>query len=202
MSRLRQVIDRIDAENASDPAQLEVDGEPVPKEMLYARRMTAALEKLQPDADEAVEIAVRAQHLRRFDIPRDTYPEGRKGYHRWRTDLAKHHAAAATAIMADAGYDEQTVERVRSMILKRGLKTDPDVQLLEDVACVVFLEHYFAEFAAKHDDDKVVDILRKTWAKMSARGHEAARALSFGDRETALLRRALSAGDASPAAGS
>lgn len=182
-TRLRAALARIDAGNAEDP-----EG----RELLYGERMSAWLERLEPEPSEALRIAVRAQHLGRWRIPRRDYPEGRTGYLTWRNDLAKLHADLAGAIVRDAGYDEETVERVGRIVRKRGLRTDPEAQTLEDVACLVFLEHYFADFARQHDDAKVVAILRKTWGKMSERGRQAALGIELGDRERGLLDRALS----------
>ena len=128
--------------------------------------MTDWLEKLYPQASEALHLAARAQHIRRWEVPRSGYPMDRAGYHRWRTGLYKFHADAAGEILIDAGYDAATIDRVRSMLQKQRLKTDAETQALEDVICVVFLENYFAEFAARHDDEKVIVILRRTWAKI------------------------------------
>lgn len=181
-TKLQRALDRIDAVNAEDPEGKELD---------YSRRMTDWLERLEPEAGDALRLAVRAQHIGRWKIPRSAYPKDRVGYLTWRNELGKLHADWTAEILRDVGYDGQTIERVRKMLRKKGLKTDPEVQTLEDVACLVFLEHYFADFAREHDDDKVVDILRKTWRKMSERGRQAALGLSLGEREKALVDRAL-----------
>jgi hypothetical protein len=134
---------------------------------------------------------VRAQHVARWQIPRDTFPAGRAGYKQWRTRLMEHHAELAAGVLRDVGYDDETVARVTQLIRKQGIKRDDDVQTLEDVACLVFLEDYFDEFAAEHDDDKLVDILQKTWVKMSERGRRAALALELSERARELVGRAL-----------
>lgn len=191
MSRLDEALRRIDEANSDDPNAELVDGQPVPKELLYGRRMSAQLSAFAPDAPETVKLAARAQHIRRWEVPRDSYPEGRAGYLTWRTDLHKRHAKIAAEIMNAAGYDDESIERVRTLLRKRGLKTDPDVQLMEDVICLVFLEHYFHEFAKKHDEAKLISIVQKTWAKMTQKGHEAALRFDYAPEDLSLVRRAL-----------
>jgi hypothetical protein len=153
--------------------------------------MSEWLERLEPNASEALRLAVRAQHIRRWTIARSDYPMDRSGYLRWRAALAKLHAETAGRILREAGYDEDTVRRVAALIRKERLKLDPEAQLLEDVACLVFLENYFADFASRHDEIQVVEILRKTWKKMSGRGHAAALALPLAPHARALVERAL-----------
>lgn len=188
--RLDAAFARIDEANAQDPNLERLDGQDFPKELLYGRRMSATLAMFAPEADDAVKLAARAQHVQRWKIPRSDFPMDRKGYLAWRQKLYGMHAELAGEILREVGYDDATITRVGTLLRKKGLKTDPDVQLLEDVICLVFLEHYFADFSVKHDDAKVIDILRKTWAKMSPRGHEAALALPMGE-ERRLVERAL-----------
>jgi hypothetical protein len=190
---LARALAAIDAANAEDPSTLELDGRPVARELVYGQRMSAWLARLAPDASEPLQVAVRAQHLQRWKVARASYPEGRSGYKRWRSDLARMHADLASRIAADAGYDPATCARIGELIQKRGLRTDPETQTLEDVACLVFLEHYLGEFAAKHERAKVIDILRKTWPKMSERGHAAALGLALDDEQRALVADALAA---------
>jgi len=180
--RLATALARFDALNAEDPRRERdpVSGEEIAFEVLYARRMTERLEQLAPDAPEVLRLAVRAQHIARWRIPRESYPDGRVGYKRWRSQLARAHADVAAGILGEVGYEADAIRRVRELLLKQGLRRDPEVQTLEDVACVVFLEHYFADFARKHERAKVVDIARKTWKKMSPRGQGAAAALAGG----------------------
>jgi len=166
----------IDAANAEDPRR-DTDaasGQTSPRELLYGQRMSAMLKRYAPEADEAQQIAVRAQHIQRWKTPRESYPMTRAGYLQWRTGLYKFHAETTAGLMAQAGYDEATIERVRQAIGKRGLKVNPDTQLLEDVTDLVFIEHYMLEFAGKHaeySEEKWLDIVRKTWKKMSERAH-------------------------------
>ena len=191
MSRLDDAFRKLDEANAEDPNLDQVDGQPVPKELLYGRRMSDRLGLFSPNAPEAVQLAARAQHIRRWEVPRESYPAGRAGYLKWRTDLYKRHGDIAAEILAEVGYDHDTIDRVRTLLRKRGLKTDPDVQLLEDVICLVFLEHYFHDFAKKHDEAKLMSILQKTWRKMTDRAREAALGLDYAPEDLAVIQRAL-----------
>ncbi len=174
---------RIDAANAEDPNH---------KELIYGERMTEVLAELYPEASEELMLAVRAQHIRRWTIARKQYPMDRDGYKSWRSDLARYHAETAGNILANAGYAEDFIERVKALVLKKKFKVDEEAQALEDVACIVFLKFYFAPFAAEHDDVKTLDVLRKTWVKMSSKGHEAALKLTLPEALRSLITRALS----------
>ena len=184
-------IARFDAENAEDPNHEIFEGKEYPKELLYAKRMTAWQEKLAPEASPIVKLAVRAQHICRWEIPRSNYPMDRKGYRQWRTDLGKFHAKKANEIMRDVGYDEEIIERVQALLRKENLKLDPDVQLLEDIICLVFLESYFADFSKQHDEEKLINIIRRTWKKMSPRGHQAALELELPSELASIIKKAL-----------
>ena len=186
--RMQRCIERFDAANAEDPNR-EPDG--LPKELAYSQRMTAWLERLAPDAPDEVKLAVRAQHIRRWEIPRNSYPQGRAAYLRWRKELGRFHADTAGAIMRDCGYGAEMVARVQAIIRKERYKADPWAQLLEDVACLVFLEFYFEAFSGEQSEESMVNILRRTWRKMSERGHEAAGTISYTPRCAALLKAAL-----------
>ena len=189
--RFEDAVARFDDANAQDPNHERVDGVPQPKELVYAGRMTASLARFVPDASEAVQLAARCQHIQRWTISRSTYPDGRDGYCAWRTDLARFHADTAGAILREVGYDAATIGRVQSLLRKERLKADPEVQLLEDVICLVFLQYYVAAFAAQHAESKVADILRKTWHKMSEKGRQAAFELDLPDDLRALIARAI-----------
>ena len=189
--RLQMALDAFDRANAADPNLEPVDGREVPKELIYGQRMSAWLMRLCPEASEALCLAARSQHIERWVTPRGSYPEGRVGYLTWRRDLKRYHAERAGEILTDLGYPDTVVSRVRALVRKERLKQDEDAQVLEDVACVVFLAHYLADFAEKHETGKVVGILRKTWAKMSPLGHRAALALPLEDALKALLGSAL-----------
>ena len=186
--RLERAITAIDAIHAEDP---EKDAAGEAKELVYARRMSAWLERLAPDASEPLRLAVRCQHLRRWSIERSAYPDDKVGYLRWRKVSANAHAALAGEILGKSGYGAD-LERVQSLIKKERIKHDPEAQLLEDTACLVFLEHELAEFAARHEEAKVVDILRKTWPKMSTRGQAAALGLQLPQNLKAMVEKAVS----------
>jgi hypothetical protein len=187
-ARFASAIAMIDAAHAEDPQR---DAAGRPRELVYAERMSAWLARLAPGASEALRLAVRCQHLRRWLIPRAGYPAGAAGYRRWRADEAASHAKLAAEILAVAGYDAATVARVQALVRKEGLKRDAEAQALEDAACLVFLEDELAAFAAKHDEAKLVPILRKTWAKMSPAGREAALGLALPGPLRALVAKAL-----------
>lgn len=187
----RDAIAAIDAANAEDPNTIEVRGELRPKEQAHAELMTEWLTRLDPDADDAQHLAARAHHLRRWTVPRSDYPDGRAGYLRWRTALKKQHAEEVAAILADVGYDGPTIERTQRIIRKEGLASDPQVQTHEDALCLVFLETQLAELADAQGDEKMIDIIQKTAAKMSPRGLELAGDLPMRDADRALIARAL-----------
>ena len=189
--RFEDALRLIDEANSEDPNTESFEGEDYPKELLYSMRMTKWLETIEPQASEALRLAVHSQHIRRWEIPRSEYPLGRKGYHQWRTRLYDYHGEKAAEILKKVGYDEETIARVRKLLKKKGLRSNPETQTLEDVACLVFLESYFWDFSRLHDEEKIIGILRKTWVKMSARGQEAARELSLNAGAEALLNKAL-----------
>jgi len=190
-SRFEAAIAQFDKANAEDPNTEVVDGTAHPKELLYAQRMTAWLDKLAPDASEALRLAARSQHIRRWELPRTDFPMDRTGYLRWRTTLYRFHADTAGQILREVGYDAGTIERVQTLLRKERLKRDPDVQCLEDVICLVFLESYLLDFALQQDRDKLINILRRTWKKMSPRGHAAALALDLSPEVRELVDAAL-----------
>jgi hypothetical protein len=174
--RYARAIALFDAANAEDPRRDKDDaGKEHPYELLYATRMTEMLDRFAPEANEVVKLAVRAQHIQRWKTPRGDYPMDRTGYLQWRTGLYKFHAETAGRLMKEAGYDDETIERVKSAVGKKGLKVNPETQMMEDVTDLVFIEHYMLAFAGQKPDyaeEKWLDIIRKTWKKMSDRAHE------------------------------
>jgi hypothetical protein len=190
-SRCDVVIAAIDAANAVDPNLTEIEGRAEPAELVYGRRMSAMLARMAPDASEPLQIAARGQHIERWLLARKSYPEGRAGYLRWRRDAKELHARRLGDIMAEAGYGAADIERVGALVRKERLKLDPEAQLLEDVVCVVFLEHYLAPFMAKTDPAKLPGILAKTWKKMSDFGHAEALKLSVPPQVLRLLEQGL-----------
>jgi hypothetical protein len=193
MDRLVAALVAIDAANSGDPNVITVDGVERPKELAHAELMTRWVRTLDPDCSDEQILAARAHHLRRWTIPRASYPEGRSGYLRWRTALKRQHGDEVGAILRDAGYDDESVARVQAIVTKRGLGQDQAVQVHEDALCLVFLQTQLDELASKMGGDKTVDILQKTAKKMSPAGLEAARALRFSPPASALLERALAA---------
>jgi hypothetical protein len=190
--RLARAVAAIDAANADDPATIVIDGVERPKEQAHAEMMTEWVQRLDPHADDAQLLAARAHHLRRWVIPRADYPDGRAGYLRWRTALKKRHADDVAGILAAEGYDEETVGRVQAIVRKEGLdRGDADVQTHEDALCLVFLQTQFDELIERLGDEKSVDVVAKTLAKMSARGREVALGLPLSDAGAAIVREAL-----------
>ncbi|HEY6699081.1 MAG TPA: DUF4202 domain-containing protein [Acidimicrobiales bacterium] len=193
MDRFAVALAAIDAANSGDPNVITVDGVGRPKELAHAELMTRWVQTLDPQCSEEQVLAARAHHLRRWTIPRDSYPDGRSGYLKWRTALKRQHADEVGAIMREAGYDDESVARVQAIVRKQGLGQDHAVQVHEDALCLVFLETQLDELARRMGDDKTVDILQKTAKKMSPSGLDAARGLRFSPSATALLDRALAA---------
>ncbi len=192
--RFQDAIRRFDEANASDPHREQVDGAEVARELLYARRLTDRVLALESSASEALRLAARCQHLCRWEVPRDSFPGDRAGYLRWRRELQQFHARKAGEILGAVGYDAETIARVQALNLKKDLGKDPEMQVLEDALCLVFLQHQLSELILKTDEEKVVNALRKSWGKMSEAGRAAALKLGLGERERALLARALEPG--------
>ncbi|QTF93015.1 DUF4202 domain-containing protein [Halomonas sp. BM-2019] len=181
----------LDALHAEDPRRVEVAGESLPLELWHAGRMSAWLERLVAAPDELVRLAVRAQHLQRWQVPRGDYPEGRIGYLTWRRDQGQRAAETTARLMQEAGYDAEAPERVARMVRKQGLGRDPGTQALEDCACLVFLENYFADFSKQIDHDHLIRIVQMTWKKMSPQAHALALQLPMSDEARGLVEEAL-----------
>ncbi len=191
IERYASAITRFDAVNREDPNHETLDGEIIPKELLYAQRMSKWLKRHAPDASEALRLAARSQHIARWLIPRSDYTMDRKGYLQWRTTLNRFHAEKACKILAEVGYDKNTIKRVEGFLLKKHLKDDPEMQILEDVICLVFLESYFTDFSKKYDAEKIIPVIQKTWNKMTPSGHRAALALNLPAEASELIKAAL-----------
>ncbi|MFI0491606.1 DUF4202 domain-containing protein [Flavobacterium sp.] len=181
----------IDAENAQDPNSEIFQSINSPKELLYSNRMYEKLMVFEPNASEEIQIASKAQHICRWKMPRESYSMDRVGYLKWREDLKKFHAKTTAEILVKAGYSTEFIERVSFLIEKKLLKKDEETQLLEDVICLVFLEHYFDPFVQKHDREKMKNIILKTWNKMSEAGHQEALKINFSDANFQLIKEAL-----------
>jgi hypothetical protein len=180
MTSTQQAYDKalslIDAANGEDPNKVtDENGKEWPKELLYSLRMSDMLERFAPDADDVCKLAIRSQHIQRWKSPRENYPMDRIGYLKWRTDLYKFHAETAGELMTQAGYNQDDIDRAMKMVGKKNIKHNPDTQLLEDVTDLVFIEHYMIEFAEKHpeySEEKWIEIIQKTWKKMSEAGQQ------------------------------
>lgn len=191
-TRFETAIALIDKKNAEDINTYPVSGIEYAKELLYSQRMSRKLLQFNPNASKALQIAARAQHICRWKIARNEYPMDRVGYLKWRETLKKMHAELTADILKQVGFDSQFIDRVSFLINKKLIKKNEESQILEDTICLVFLDYYFEEFAAKHDDEKVIDILKKTWVKMSDNGHAEALKLPFSDKSLSLVKQAIS----------
>jgi len=187
--KFQSAIARFDAENSRDP-NFE-NGRP--RELLYAERLTEWVLKLCPAASEPLRLAARCQHICRWESPRENYPMTRPGYLKWRADLKKFHAEKSGAILREVGYDDATIRRVQDLNLKKNFPADADCRVLEDALCLVFLEFQFAALAAKSDEEKMINAVRKSWAKMTAAARAEALKLNYGAREKNLIGQALAA---------
>ena len=173
--QFEQVIALIDDANKKDPNKVWCENVEWPKERLYSERMTEMLMRFKPEAKDVNKIAVRAQHIRRWQSLRSDYPLGKQGYHQWRTELYSFHAESVAELMQQAGYEQEEIDQVKNAVGKKAIKRNPDTQLLEDVASLVFVEHYMLEFANKHPEyteEKWIGIILKTWKKMSDDAHQ------------------------------
>jgi hypothetical protein len=191
MANFKQVIDEIDEVNSGDPHIESVDGKELPHEWIDARRATRWILTLKPEASELLQIAARGHHIARWKIARDSYPMDRGGYLRWRADLKLFHGATVGEIMKKAGYGDAEIAEVKNILLRRDVKGNADMQALEDALCLVFLENEFDALIAKTPEDKMIAIVKKTWAKMSEAGHAAALGLAFSPAAQAILKKSL-----------
>jgi hypothetical protein len=190
-AKFKKAMDAFDQYNSKDPNQETANGQSLPKELLYAQRMTRRLLLYEPDSSEYLQLAARSQHIGRWEIARSGYPMDKKGYFQWRNKLKEHHAFIVEHILKNCGYDGLTIEKVKELLMKKNLNTNTDAQVLEDVVCLVFLEHYVDEFAAKHEDEKVIDILRKTIKKMSAKVIRSVAELPLSDKIKSMIDAAV-----------
>ena len=189
--KLQEAFRLFDLANQEDPNIEKWQGKKYPKEVLYAIRMTEKLNSFAPEASEALQLTARCQHICRWEIPRESYEMNRVGYLKWRKDLKKFHADKASDILNQVGYDSETIENVVFLLEKKQLKKNEETQTLEDVICLVFLQYYFDDFAQKYSEAKLLDILQKTWRKMSDKGHEAAKKLTMSASSAALVAKAI-----------
>jgi len=181
----------IDNAHSNDPQIEKIDQQEIPKELLYSNRMSTWLLKFEPQANEIQEIAAKCQHLYRWEIARSDYPLGKKGYHRWRIFLYDYQANKAADIMEQCDYSSEEIDSVKQMVAKKSLKDSADSQLLEDVTCLVFIDYYLEEFSTKHDDQKLIKIILRTWKKMSPKAHQFALEMSHSTKVLTLIKSAL-----------
>lgn len=191
MTKMEQAFDLFDTYNQQDPSEVIWNGQHYPSEYFYAIKLYEWVKRLDPEASEPLLLASRCQHIGRWEIARKAYPEGRVGYLKWRNDLSKLHAQKATEILQLLGYEKGMIDRVNEIILKKRLKSDTDVQTMENALCLVFLEFQYDDFIKKHSAEKMIGILQKTWAKMSAPGRQAAASLTHSEAGKNLLNKAL-----------
>lgn len=190
-TKFNKAIALIDKKNSEDPNTVVFEGDKFPKELLYSQRMTNMLLDIEANASAELQIAVRAQHICRWAIQRKSYPMDKIGYFQWRNDLKKMHSKLTSEILKDVGYPQEFIDRTSFLINKKLIKKDAETQTLEDVACLVFLKYYLEDFIEKHTDEKIIDILQKTWGKMSAKGQAIALKLNLSPRSLNLVKKAL-----------
>ena len=189
--QLTHAFKLFDQANAEDPNKVNVSGTERSKELVFAERLTDAVLEINPDASEPLLLASRCQHIRRWEVPRNTQPMGRAGYLKWRTGLKKFHAETSAKILQDVGYSEEIIYLVQDLNQKKNLKTDPDCQTLEDALCIVFLRYQFDDLINDTEHEKMINIVRKTWAKMSPSGHAKALAINYSSTGKAVINEAL-----------
>jgi len=194
-TRLNQVLSAIDEINRHDPNQVNINGQTHIKELIYGQQMTTCLLHYWPEANELLQTAVRAQHIKRWQLKRTEFAQGKAGYYAWRIAQGKFHAELTASIMLEHGYSDEEAQQTAAIIRKEKLKSNEDSQTLEDVACLVFLMHYFDDFAAKYiavdNEEKIVRIVQLTWGKMSDKAHDIALSLVLPEHLSAIVTKAL-----------
>jgi hypothetical protein len=191
MIKLTQAFQAFDTYNQKDPHTFIWNGLSYPQEYFLALKLYEWVLKLKPDASEELLLASRSQHIGRWEIPRESYPDGREAYLKWRKDLALFHAEKASSIIKGFGYNDDQIARVKQIILKQKLKVDADVQTMENALCLVFLEFQYEDFYPKHPPEKVINILRKSLLKMDGHGHQFALTLNFSEKGLVYIKEAL-----------
>lgn len=190
MTDLSPAFAAFDAYNNQDPNRISIGSEKLSKETLYGLRMSIRLNRYKPDASAQVKLAARSQHIGRWEMARNSFPMDRAGYLKWRSQLAIHHAKTAGGILTNLGYEEELIDKVKFLLQKKQLKQNEETQLLEDVIFLVFVEHYLEAFAAKHTDEKVIDIITKTLKKVTTKAIETSRGIQVSERMARLIGEA------------
>jgi hypothetical protein len=188
-ARYDQAVAAIDAANAADPNSVEVRGKSLPLALAHGQLATEWIPRLVAEPDETLMLAARAHHLRRWELRRDTYPEGRPGYLRWRRDQKARHAADIVEILAPCGYEPSEIERVQHLLRREPVD---GTQAMEDAACLVFIETQLGSVAARLDHELMLDVIRKTARKMSPAGLALVGSIPLSVSERELLGEALS----------
>ncbi|WP_057832436.1 DUF4202 domain-containing protein [Colwellia sp. TT2012] len=195
IEQLNNTLSAIDEVNRQDPNTILFNGTSQIKELIYGQQMTDCLKQYWPEANELLQIAVRAQHIKRWQLKRTEFADGKAGYYQWRIAQGKFHAQLTASIMITQGYQAEQAEQCATLIRKDNLKTNSDSQTLEDVACLVFLMHYFDAFATKYTEQdneaKIVHIVQLTWKKMSEQAHDIALSLTLPDHLAIIVNKAL-----------
>jgi hypothetical protein len=191
MDKLLAAFEKFDNYNKADPHVFTWGSITYPQEFFLALKLHEWVLKLSPHASEELLLASRSQHIGRWEIPRDSYPEGREPYLLWRKDLAKHHAAVVTHILQEVGYAAEQVNRVTQIILKQRIKADAEVQVIENALCLVFLQFQYEEFLYKHSREKVVNIIKRSLLKMDQAGHQEALNLQYSTQGLDFIKEAL-----------
>ncbi len=184
--------ERIDTAHAADPKRTADER---PAELVYADNLERWIAQVAPEASPILRLAARCQHLERWSVPRASFPLDKPGYHAWRKSLYKKQADRARELLLQAGVPASEADEVATWVSKTGLKTNPGTQALEDAACLVFLDTEIPGFATVHPDytrEKYIDIIRKTWRKMSPRAQELARTIPFPAGVGELVHEAIS----------
>jgi hypothetical protein len=191
IDKLTQAFEQFDTYNKTDPNSIVWSGVSYPQEYFLALKLYEWVLKLAPQASEELMLASRSQHIGRWEIPRDSYPEGRESYLQWRKDLAIYHTEITVAILQRIGYQTEQIERVKQIILKQKIKADAEVQIMENALCLVFLQFQYEDFHIKHDPEKVINILKRSLLKMDTNGHKFALSISYSTKGLFYIREAL-----------
>lgn len=191
MDKLEIAFNKFDAYNLNDPNKMEWEGTSYAREYFLAIKLYEWVKKIEPAASQELLLASRSQHIGRWEVPRSSYPEGRDAYLKWRKDLAHNHAQTAGEILKDCGYAEDQINRVQQIILKKKIKVDHEVQVMENALCLVFLQFQYEDFYPLHEPDKVITILRKSLLKMDQTGHQFALSLTYSAQGLAYIQEAI-----------
>lgn len=189
--KFKRALTRFDEANSHDPKHELINGLMQPRELIYAQWLSDWVLRLCPDASEELRLAARCQHLRRWEVPRNSYPMTRTGYLQWREGLKKFHARKAAEILKEIGYPEEIIAKVQNLNLKKDFPKNPESRVLEDALCLVFLEHQFADLAAKTAEDKMINAVQKTWKKMTEQARAIALELPYSEKDANLLKKAF-----------